>query len=77
MQRNVEDRRIVVKSLLNSISVMNIPVNYENTLNIGSAARLRVFCRYCDVVKETEATTLVPLSVMTGWPNQSNSIQYL
>ena len=57
------------------MSVMSVEIDDEDALDAQVVDS--VFRRYCDVVAQTEAVELICHSVVTGRPNESNTIRQL
>ena len=53
MSREIQDGRIVVECLLGSVPVVEIPVNYQNLLELPLL--LQISCSYGDIVEIAEA----------------------
>jgi hypothetical protein len=72
MQRDCQDVRAVVESLLGAVAMMYVPVQNGDTINqsgIQSAQNTKA-----DVVKDAETPTLIPFRMMTRWADKGVGI---
>lgn len=77
VNRYVENGVIIVECVLNASSVVDVPVENEDALDVTSASVLSVLRADGDIVEETEAATFFFLGVMTGRSDDRNSVRNL
>src|SRR6202048_4999129 len=73
MRREVKHRRVAIENLLSAVSVMNIPIDYQDS--IRSVVHLRVASGDGGVVEETESHRPARSRVMTRRPDQRDGIR--